>query len=80
MTIELRDYQQEAIDRVRQQFSKGKKRVCFQLSTGGGKTIIAAFMIQNAIKKGLKVLFLVHLKELIQQTSEKIALLASSTA
>jgi DNA repair protein RadD len=75
MTIELRNYQQEAIDRVRQQFSKGKKRVCFQLSTGGGKTIIAAFMIQNAIKKGLKVLFLVHLKELIQQTSEKIALL-----
>ena len=75
MTIQLRDYQQEAIDRVRQQFQKGKKKICFQLSTGGGKTIIAAFMIQNAIKKGLKVLFLVHLKELIQQTSDKIALL-----
>lgn len=75
MTIQLRDYQQEAIDRVRKQFSKGKKKICFQLSTGGGKTIIAAFMIQNAIKKGLKVLFLVHLKELIQQTSDKIALL-----
>ena len=73
--IQLRDYQEKAINAVREQFSRGQKRICFQLSTGGGKTIIAAFMIQNAIKKGLKVLFLVHLKELIDQTSEKVAML-----
>jgi superfamily II DNA or RNA helicase len=73
--IQLRDYQQKAIDDIRSEFARGKKKIIFQCPTGAGKTIISAFMIQGALAKGLKVLFLVHLRELIQQTSDKLALL-----
>jgi superfamily II DNA or RNA helicase len=73
--MQLRDYQQEIIDKVRKEFARGKKRVCLQLPTGAGKTILSAFMIKGALAKGLRVLFLVHLKELIEQTSEKLKLL-----
>jgi len=73
--MKLRPYQQLAIDNIRQSFAKGSESVCFQLPTGGGKTILAAFMIQGSVSKGNKVLFLVHLKELIDQTSEKLSMM-----
>lgn len=70
--MQLRDYQSQTIEDIRKAFLKGNRRVLLQLPTGGGKTIISAFMIKTAIEKGLKVLFLVHLRELIDQTSNKI--------
>lgn len=73
--MQLREYQSDAIAKIRNAFAKGSKRICFQLPTGGGKTILAAFMIKNAVEKGNKVLFLVHLRELIEQTSEKLKLI-----
>lgn len=73
--IKLRDYQESIIESVRKEFGRGKKRVCLQLPTGAGKTILSAFMIKGALSKGLRVLFLVHLKELIDQTSEKLTML-----
>lgn len=72
--IVLRDYQQQTIDKLRTALKQGQKRICLQLPTGAGKTIISAFMIKGALDKGLKVLFLVHLKELIEQTAEKLDL------
>lgn len=71
--ITLRPYQSEVIERVKDAFTK-HKRVCLQVPTGGGKTIISAYMISNAIAKRNKVLFLVHLRELIDQTSAKLEL------
>lgn len=70
--MQLRDYQEKSINDIRRAFQRGKNRVCFQLPTGGGKTVVSAFMIKNAVEKGHKVLFLVHLKELIHQTSEAL--------
>lgn len=72
--MRLRDYQEQAIQKLRGALAKGHKRICFQLPTGGGKTILSAYMIKGALSKGLKVLFLVHLKELIDQTAEKLKL------
>jgi hypothetical protein len=69
--ISLRTYQSTVIDKVRQSLA-ANKRVCLQVPTGGGKTIIACYIMQNAVAKGKKVLFLVHLKELIEQTSAKL--------
>lgn len=76
--MKLRDYQQKAIDDIRNAIRTGNRRVLFQCPTGGGKTIISSFMMKSALEKGLKVLFLVHLKELINQTSGKIASLELS--
>jgi len=70
--MELRDYQSKSIENIRKAFAEGHRKICFQLPTGGGKTILAAFMMKNAVERGLKVLFLVHLKELVDQTREKL--------
>lgn len=65
----LYPHQEEAVEQVRQAFMKGSKRVCLQAPTGMGKTVVATHVIKSALAKGKKVLFLVHLKELIEQTA-----------
>ena len=40
--------------------------------TGSGKTVIAAGIIAEACRRGLRVLFLVHRRELTKQTSRKL--------
>lgn len=70
--MKLRPYQEKAIERIRSSFRKGFTRVCLQLPTGSGKTVIAAFMIKGALAKGHKVMFVVHRRELITQTVDKL--------
>lgn len=70
--IELRPYQFDAIARVREAMKAGKSRVLFALPTGGGKTIVAIAVIQSAIAKGKRVLFVAHRRELIAQTVRKL--------
>jgi len=67
---ELFPHQQEAVTKVREAFKSGYKKICLQAPTGMGKTVIATHIIQGALAKGNKVLFLVHLKELIEQTAK----------
>tara|TARA_R110001599_G_scaffold189710_2_gene384510 strand:- start:1386 stop:2882 length:1497 start_codon:yes stop_codon:yes gene_type:complete len=66
----LRPYQSEAVSRCRESVAKNG-RVLLQLPTGGGKTTIAAEVIDLAVKKGKSVLFLAHRRELIQQAYER---------
>ena len=66
-TPQLRDYQQEGVNEIRAQFARGINRVCFQLPTGGGKTITFAYIIAAAVAKGSRVLIIVHRIELIEQ-------------
>src|SRR5262249_46384319 len=42
------------------------------LPTGGGKTVIAAAIIKEAIDRGQRVLFVVHRRELVLQASSKL--------
>ena len=69
--MELREYQAKAVMDIRAAFGK-KRRVCFQLPTGGGKTAVAGEIIQRMHKagnlKGGGALFIVHRKELLFQT------------
>lgn len=68
--MELRDYQIESVNRLRQAMSKNR-RVILQASCGAGKTIISADIASKAIEKGNKVLFLVNRRDLVKQTVEK---------
>ena len=65
----LRDYQINGIKEVVNKFKNGKKRVIFQLATGGGKTITASHLIFEFINKNEKseVVFFVHRIELLEQ-------------
>lgn len=68
----LRDYQIQAIDNLREVFSQGFKKALLVAPTGSGKTVIASSLIQQAIEKGSKVLFVAHRRELIMQCSRKL--------
>jgi superfamily II DNA or RNA helicase len=63
----LRPYQIDIIDQVRL-----LDRPLIPLPTGGGKTVIAAAIIEEAIRLGLHVLFVGHLRELVIQASRKL--------
>jgi superfamily II DNA or RNA helicase len=68
-TVDLRDYQEAAIRSAIQNTWKGLwfPRGIFGLSTGSGKTIIAAALVQIL---PVQTLFLVHRKDLLHQTAE----------
>ncbi len=74
--MKLRPYQNECVEAVLRGFSK-LDRLLISVPTGGGKTIIAADLIDGwteGQKMGLgdKVLFLAHRDELIEQGKDKI--------
>ncbi len=66
----LRDDQHEALEALRDAVASGHRRVMMQASTGFGKTVLAAAIVENARKKGKKVLFTVPAISLVDQTVE----------
>lgn len=68
----LRPYQHQAIEAARAALRGGKRRVLVVSPTGSGKTVIASAIIQSAVQRGSRVLFLAHRRELIHQTSAKL--------
>jgi DNA repair protein RadD len=65
---ELRPHQSKAIAMLRASLMAGKRKPVLQLSTGSGKTLIAAKIIQSARAKGNRVLFVCDAIQLIDQT------------
>ena len=68
----LRDYQNNLINATRNAFRAGSKAPCVVLPCGGGKTVCFAYMASEhiRIKPDGFVWFLVHRRELIDQTEE----------
>lgn len=73
--MKLRPYQEHAIQRVREEMSRGKRRALLVIATGGGKTVTAGRIILNAVAKGKRCIFLAHRKELIDQCSKTLDIL-----
>jgi DNA repair protein RadD len=71
--MNLRSYQQRAIDDTRASLQAGARAPLLVLPTGGGKTCILASVAATAASRGRRVLILVHRRELIHQTSSKLA-------
>lgn len=69
--IQLRDYQIDMIERTRDAL-RTNQRVVLQAPTGAGKTVVAAYMLDQAQKRGMTAMFLVHQNELIKQTSASL--------
>lgn len=70
--MNLRPYQAQAVNDIREAF-KSHRRVLFQLPTGGGKTVIFCHITREAVRKGKRVLILVHRQELLRQTISKLS-------
>jgi superfamily II DNA or RNA helicase len=69
--FELRDYQIEAVAEIRATFTR-HPRVLFVLPTGGGKTVIFAFITTHAAAKGNRVIILAHRQEIVDQISRAL--------
>ena len=52
MGIELRDYQQELLDKCIKSLKGGCKRPLLVLPTGGGKTACASELVKRSYNKG----------------------------
>jgi len=70
--MQLRSYQQRAIDDLRNAYRFGYRAPLLVGPTGMGKTCIFAAITQQAAAKGRRVLILVHRRELIYQASGKL--------
>ena len=70
--MNLRPYQVEAVDGVRQHIRSGRRRVLLVAPTGAGKTVIATHIVHASTSLGNRVLFLAHRRELIVQAWKKI--------
>ena len=63
----LRNYQTDAIIRIKESYKKNFKSPCLVAPCGAGKSIIVAEMAKQTTLKGNQVLFLVHRQELCEQ-------------
>tara|TARA_R110000822_G_scaffold79406_3_gene189867 strand:+ start:4701 stop:6206 length:1506 start_codon:yes stop_codon:yes gene_type:complete len=70
--VKLREYQEQAIEMVRYEFSRGRKKVLLVAPTGAGKTVIASAMIKASQDKSNASLFVAHRRELVKQCSQKL--------
>ena len=71
--INLRNYQNNGVNAIRQCFLKLVYCVMYVLPTGGGKTVLFTFIAQRMALKGKKVIILVHRIELLRQTSKALS-------
>lgn len=68
--LDLRPYQSEALEKIRQAYKNGRRRVIVSLPTGTGKTVVFAhFPRYFQMKK--RLLVLAHREELLLQARDK---------
>jgi DNA repair protein RadD len=65
-----RDFQEKTLESLRQGIREGHRRQCAMAPTGGGKTYIAMRVIERALAKSRRALFIADRITLINQTSE----------
>lgn len=68
--LRLRPYQADLQRSVFHEMQQGARKILAVLPTGGGKTAVFASMAGKAQAKGSRVWFLVHRRELLDQTLE----------
>jgi superfamily II DNA or RNA helicase len=70
--LQLRPYQTEAIERLRESYASAHRAPLFQLPTGGGKTVVFGAITRSAASRGKRVLIAVHRRELLGQACAKL--------
>lgn len=68
MTFTLRDYQEDALSRLRASLAR-HHRSLLVMPTGSGKSALAAYMGRRAADKGNRTWFIAHRSELLDQLS-----------
>lgn len=74
MSVSLRPYQIDIIDKTRALMKQGCRSILIQSPTGSGKTLLTAHMLHTAAGKKMRSFFVVHRRELIKQSTQAFAL------
>ena len=69
MSIVLRDYQLSSVEQLRENIRAGVRNQILSASTGAGKTVVAAYLLSEALAKGKRAVFVADRIALIDQTS-----------
>lgn len=72
MKLTLRAYQAEGVDRLRDAYRQGYKKVLYVCPTGGGKTVVFTYIAQQASARRNHTWIIVHRQELLFQTSRAL--------
>jgi superfamily II DNA or RNA helicase len=67
MGYELRNYQKELIDRIRQSLASGHRHIIVQSPPRTGKTVVMAEIARRTTDKGNHVCFIIHRREVLAQ-------------
>jgi superfamily II DNA or RNA helicase len=68
--MDLRPYQLDALEQVREHIRNGKKNILLCAPTGSGKTLMSGHMVAESDRKGKRSAFVVDRVNLVDQTSE----------
>lgn len=67
MGYQLRQYQKELIDQIRQSLASGHRHIIVQSPPRTGKTVVMAEIARRATGRGNSVCFIIHRKEVLEQ-------------
>ena len=70
-SIQLYDFQDSTVDVIRERMSEGHRKIMLCSPTGSGKTVMAGFLLSEAMDHGTRSLFLADRVVLVQQTSRQ---------
>lgn len=70
--MELRAYQEKAIQEIRAIYSQGTKKALLHLATGAGKTLCFSYMLKSCHEKGTKAIMVVRGRDLVDQASSRL--------
>jgi superfamily II DNA or RNA helicase len=73
MSVQLRPYQEAAIQGLRDAFAADYHSPLLVLPTGGGKTVCFSYLTSRLQAAGKRVVILVHRDELVDQVSETLS-------
>ena len=71
--MSLRQYQINAINKIRNHYSRGIKKVLLHSPVGSGKTVIFCEIVKQTIANGKKCLIVTRGRQLVDQASERLA-------
>ena len=80
--LKLRPYQEQGVSTIRSAWLRGRQKVMFQMPTGGGKTEVAAAIIQQRLQDHpeSRVVWVTHRRELNRQVQARLGAYAIPAA
>ena len=70
--MQLRDYQESAVQAVRDSFRSGHKNTLLVSPTGSGKTVIFSYIAAGMARNNKRILIVAHRRELLKQISNAL--------